>query len=352
MSVQANDEVKIPQARGSLLILVGVILVSASADILLIAAGLQNMLPVPILLALHMGIAPFIWLATRNCDPTLSAMAVIANMTLGPVGALGTLLLAVSLASGRKSSASSLAEWHNKLAKPSEVDLAQQLSQAIREGRMLEPGEVCPASFQEVSQYGSVAQRQTMLGLVSQRFDPAFSETLRQELRSEQAAVRVSAAAVFSKLRDKNRQQMGAGKPLPDVLTPSDAYERGIALARGVKSGLLDPADLVAARVQSLDLLMRARPRATEADELEEVICTLLFDAERYQALQERLDAIDPGHSAILRSLHARLLMKAGRVTEAAEMIRRRQGNSVRLNLSRRADGEHALLSLRHGDGQ
>jgi hypothetical protein len=191
-----------------------------------------------------------------------------------------------------------------------------------------------------------------MLGLVSQRFDPAFSTVLRQELRSEEAAVRVSAAAVFSKLRDKNRLQMGAGKPLPDVLTPKDALERGLALARGVKSGLLDPADLIAARIQSLELLLRARPRAIDADELEEVICTLLFDAERYQALEERLAAIDPGHSAVLRSLHARLLMKAGRMAEAAEVIRRPHGNSVRLNLSRRADGDHALLSLRHGDGQ
>ena len=351
MNIQGNGEIKLPQAHGSIFILVGVVLVSASADILLIAAGLQNLAPLPILLALHVGIAPFIWLATRNCDPTLSAMAVIANLAMGPVGALGTLLLSASLA-GSKSSASSLADWHSKLAKPSQVDLAQQLSQAIKEGRLLEPGAVSPASFQEVSQYGSVAQRQTMLGLVSQRFDPGFSAILRQELRSEEAAVRVSAAAVFSRLRDKNRLQMGAGKPLPDVLTPKDAQERGIALARGVKSGLLDPADLTAARIQSLDLLQRARPRATEADELEEVICTLLFEAGHHQALQERLAAIDTGQSAVLRSLHARLLMKAGRMAEAAEVIRRPQGNSVRLNLSRRAEGDHALLSLGHGDGQ
>jgi hypothetical protein len=43
--------------------------------------------------------------------------------------------------------------------------------------------------------------------------------------------------------------------------------------------------------------------------------------------------------------------MKAGRMAEAAEMMRRRQDNSVRLNLSRRADDDHALLSIRHGDG-
>jgi DNA-directed RNA polymerase subunit F len=339
------------KARGLRLRLTGVILGSAVADGLLIAAGLHDLLPLPILLVLHFSLVPFIWLATRSCDPTLSAMAIISVAAMGPVGAVGTLLLAVALLPAREPSASSLAGWHGKLAKPFQVDLAERLSQAISEGRLIEPGKTAPVSFQEVSQQGSVAQRQTMLGIISQRFDPSFSTVIRQELTSKEAAVRVSAAAVFTKLRDKNRVLMGAGGPIPDVLTPNEAQERGIALARGVKSGLLDPADLEAARNRSLELLLLARPHATEADELEELISTLLIEEGRYEDVAERLAAIDPGSSSILRSVYAQLLMKAGRMTEAAEMMQRRHDNSVRLNLARRAD-DHALLSIRHGDRQ
>jgi hypothetical protein len=337
------------KARGLGLRLTGVILGAAVADGLLIAAGLHDLLPLPVLLVLHLSLIPFIWLATRSCDPTLAAMALISIGAMGPIGGVGTLLLAVALLPLRDASASSLAEWHGKLAKPFQVDLAERFSQAILEGRLLEPGESAPVSFQQVSRQGSVARRQTMLGIISQRFDPTFSAVLRQELTSAEAAVRVSAAAVFTKLRDKNRVQMGAGGPMPDVLTPTEAIERGIALARGVRSGLLDPADLEAARNRSLELLLLARPRATEADELEELISTLLVEAGRYEDVAERLIAVDPGDSSILRSLHAQLLMKAGRTKEAAEMMRRRQDNSVRLNSARRTD-DHALLSIRHGD--
>jgi hypothetical protein len=351
MNSDGQDGNAPPKARGLGLRLAAVILGSVVADGVLIAAGLLNLLPLPILLVVHLSLVPLIWLTARNCDPSLLAMALISVAAMGPIGGLGTLLLAAALVPARKSPTSSLADWHGKLAKPFQVDLAERLSQAITEGRLLEPNETAPVSFQQVSQHGSVAQRQTMLGIVSQRYDPSFSAVLRRELTSEEAAVRVSAAAVFTKLRDKNRVQMGAGRAVPDVLTPAEALERGIALARGVKSGLLDPADLTAARHSSLELLLLARPRATESDELEELISTLLLEAGLYQALEERLTAVDPGSSSVLRSLHARLLMRAGRMAEAAEMMRRRQDNSVRLNLARRAD-DHALLSIRHGDGQ
>jgi hypothetical protein len=351
MSGRSYGESERPRGKAASFVLVGVIVVTLLVDMLLIAAGLQDQLPLPALLVLHLSLAPFIWLTTRKCDPSLAGMALIAIMAMGPVGALGTLLLAIRLAPGRKSADGSLAEWHLKLAKPVKTDLAQELSQAVSEGRMVERGSLEPANFQAVSQFGSVSQRQTMLGLVSQRFDPGFSALLRQELRSEEAAVRVSAAAVFTKLRDRNRIRMAVGKRLPNLLTADDARERGIALARGLRSGLLDQSEVESARDQSLELLLQARPRVSETDELEELISTLLFEARRFQELEKRLATIDPGNSSILRSLQARLLMRAGRMSEAAKVMRHHQAGSVRLNLTRRLDSEHALLAHRQEDG-
>jgi hypothetical protein len=287
----------------------------------------------------------------RGCDSTLAGIAVIAVAVMGPVGALGTLALAFSLAAGgNDAAAASTGDWHEKLARPVTSDPARELAQAIEEGRLPGPGERQVRSFSEIARSGSVGERQTMLGIISQRFDPAFSGVLRRELTSAEAAVRVSAAAVFTKLRDRNRIAMGAGRPLPDILPPGEAQERGLALARGVMSGLLDPADLEAARSEAIDLLLLARPRAETADPLEEVIATLLFEAGRLGELQARLAAIDTSGSPLLRSLHARLLMRAGRTMEAAEVLRHGQDNSVRLNAARRIESDRALLAQRHGE--
>ncbi len=78
----------------------------------------------------------------------------------------------------------------------------------------------------------------------------------------------------------------------------------------------------------------------------------MLFEAERFRRCRSAWPQLIPDSPRPFAVLHARLLMKAGRMAEAAEVIRRRQGNSVRLNLSRRTDGDHALLSFGHGDGQ
>src|SRR4051812_14348221 len=189
MSNDVQDKKVPPKARGLGFTLAAVILGSAVAGGCLIGAGLLWLVPLPILLVLHLSFVPFIWLIARtgNCDPTLSALALISVAAMGPVGAVGTLLLAVALVPGRQSSTSSLADWHGKLAKPVQNNLAERLSQAITEGRLLDPGETTPVSFQQVSQQGSVAQRQTMLGIVSQRFDPGFSDILRRELKSDEA---------------------------------------------------------------------------------------------------------------------------------------------------------------------
>jgi hypothetical protein len=352
MSVPGHGKDNISSGGAASFALVGVVLVAFIFDTALIVAALQDRLPLLVLLAFHLSLTPFIWIATRRCDQTLAGMALVAITVMGPIGAVGTLLLAASLAYGRKPAEDSLAAWHVKLAKPIETDLAQTLSQAVSEGRMVERGQLETANFQAISQFGSVAQRQTMLGLISQRFDPGFSATLRRELKSEEAAVRVSAAAVFSKLRDRNRVQMAAGKQLPSLLTSSDARARGVALARGLRSGLLDTSEVESARDQSLDLLLQARPRASEVDDLEEMISTLLFEAARFGELQERLTAVDLGNSSILRSLYARVLMKQGRMSEAAQVVRPLQASSVRLNFTRRVDSEHALLAHRQEDGQ
>jgi len=338
---------QVGKASRSGLVLASVALLSLLFDGLLIAIGLRGLLPTLLLIVLHLGLAPVIWLMTRNCEPATSALAVVSVLVLGPVGGLGMLFMARATARANNDDQDPLAEWHDRLAKPVEVDLPQRLTQAINEGRLLPPGHAVPMSFADISRYGSTQQRQAMLGLISQHFDPGFSLVLRQELVSQEAAVRVSAAAVFSKLRDRNRQLMGAGGPVPDILPPGEAEKRGMALARGVRSGLLDPADLVATRIRSIELLLVARPQATKADGVEETIASLLYDAGRFDLLDERLSTLDLDNSRILHDLYARVLMRSGRSSDSASVMRSRRDGTSRPNIGRR--GGSPLLSSRTG---
>ena len=316
------------------------------ADLALIAAGLAGRAPVGALIAVHLLAGPAVWLSAKGgADSTLPSVALVAVTVLGPVGALGTLLLAACLAWPRRAEAS-VRDWQRKLSEPFEGDLAQRLSQAISEGRLFEPGrQVDAASFQQIGASGTMPQRYAMLGLISQRFDPRLTPALRQALKSDVSAVRVSAAAVFSKLRDKNRKQMMAAQPFPDLLTARDAEDRGMILARGVLSGLLDPSDMDAARLKSLDLLRAARPEATVADRLEEVIATLLSEAQCEGELDERLRSLDPADSTVIRRLKEQSLMRAGRYDEMAEVMKSDRGGSVRLNSVRAFANTNALLS-------
>lgn len=322
-------------------------------DLALIFAAVTGRAPLAALLTLHFFVGPAVWLVTRGeGGATLPSVALVAITAMGPIGALGTLLLAAYLA-WPGHSRKPVRDWQETLSKSYEGDLPQKLAQAISEGRLFEPGQQSDtSSFQQVANDGSVTQRYAMLGLVSQRFDPGFTPALRLALKSDVSAVRVSAAAVFSKLRDKNRIQMMEGQPVPDLLTVQDAAKHGLILARGVVSGLLDPADLAAARKKSLSFLLLARPRATVADELEEIISTLLYDSGNGPALDERLALLDAADSQVIRRLKALLHMRAGRHDQMVETMGPRSGTPVRLNSIRPADGGRPLLSALKGDSQ
>jgi hypothetical protein len=321
-------------------------------DLALIYAGMADSAPIAALVTMHLLVGPAVWLATRSgSDPTMPSVALVAVTVMGPIGALGSLLLAACLAwPGR--SKKPLGDWQLTLFKSFEGDLPEKLSLAIAEGRLFEPGRQSDAaSFQQIASSGSVTQRYAMLGLVSQRFDPSFTPALRQALKSEVSAVRVSAAAVFSKLRDKNRLRMMEGLPDPDLLSMQDAEKKGLILARGAASGLLDPVDLDTARKKSLNFLLLARPNATIADRLEEIICTLLDDLGSQSVLDERLKLLDPADSQIIRRLKAQCHMRNGRHDLLLETIKPQAGSPVRFNSVRRPVKGQPLLSVLQGDG-
>lgn len=173
------------QKRSSEALLALTLCVAFAADLALIAAGALGEAPVALLLGMHFLLGPAVLLVAKGTgDAALRAVALVAVTVLGPLGSLGTMLLAAVLALPGRPQAQ-VRDWQDAISAPSEADLPQRLSTAIAEGRLFEPGrQSAAASFQQIAETGSVRQRYAMLGLVSQRFDPRLARLCSKRSRA------------------------------------------------------------------------------------------------------------------------------------------------------------------------
>ena len=228
---------------------VALIFVAMAADVAILIAAAKDLAPISALIVAHALIGPTFWAVSRTRgEATIATMGMVTMAIMGPLGAFGTLMLAIG--SRRQEQRQPDHEWYGVLAAhaPKERDLPNELWQSLAEGRARESSAATVQDFRQVMSKGSLAEKQAMLGLISKRFDPAYAGVLKEALRSEEPVIRVSAAAVYSKLRETNRKQMIVEDGEPQFLLEKDALKRGFALASGAYSGLLDFADAERAR--------------------------------------------------------------------------------------------------------
>lgn len=336
--------------------LIAVALVLAvAADLGLLFAADMQLAPMAVLASAHFLVGPLFWLVGRQRgETTIATIGLVAITVMGPLGALGCLFLAINLRNTGQSNVEDKG-WYSVLSahEQREQDLPKELWQSISEGRARELATTTPMTdFQQIMSKGSVAQQQAMLGVISKQFDPAYSDVLKTALRSEEPVVRVSAAAVFSKLRETNRKRMIAGADDPDILEKDKAIERGMALARGAFSGLVDAAAADKARVEALQILQSVRPAATVADAIEEVICTLLIGAGHDREIEQRLAGLDVSDFSVLRDLKLRALMRTGNYRDIPEALFKKRSNAIRLDRARYNKDNRALLALSDDSGK
>jgi hypothetical protein len=224
----------------------------------------------------------------------------------------------------------------------SENNLSRKLWEEIADGRARELASATVPDFRHVMANGSIAEQQAVLGLIAKNFDPSHADVLREALRSEHAAVRVSAAAVFSKLQDSTRKTLRAAD---SGAAQTQILERARALARGSMSRLLDDASSEAARGEAIELLLSLRPTATAADDFEQLLCQLLMQDGRHAEVESRLSYLDPRELNKLQRLRAQALMRTGNHREIPRALSQRSPNTIRLDTLRHSIGERALLA-------
>lgn len=296
------------------------LLLAAIADAAVLAAAYRAALPLPAALVAHGLIAASCWLfRDPRRDRSAAILAMLSMLAMGPLGALGSLALLGYLRRARPGDAS-LQGWYRVLSFAGEADPAGTVHDAITEGRAFLPNAARLCDFATVMASGSIAQRQALLGTISQRFHPDYLPILQAALKSPDAAVRVSAAAVFAKLREGNRKRF---KRAGGADTTGDApLGRARALASCARAGFLDADEAARARSEAVELLLLLRPTVTEIDATEELLCGLLLDAGRHGEIRERYGAA--GNSALspsLRDLLARALMRSQRYFEVHRIV-------------------------------
>lgn len=224
--------------------------------------------------------AVYIWRgrgAISDLMPYFLPMA--ATAAAGPVGALFA-AIALRIRSRSKTAAQHLLDdWYERIALAGDVDPVTALYNTVAMGRAVLTSDTPPAIFDEVMQRGSLADRQTALGLIARHFSPSYAPALRHALVSPEPVIRVQAAAVAVKVRaglkDSLSQELGeagsvtAGSPAAASLAASlDAMaetgllededrDRSRAVSRRLTSGIAD--GLIAGSVKPADIPPAAR---------------------------------------------------------------------------------------------
>jgi hypothetical protein len=312
------------------------LVIAVVADVALLALWQTKVVSGAVIIAAHLALALGVFMLpgwrTRPAEAVMSSLSILV---MGPLGAVGALVL---LSAGSRAPEGS-AESDEGTYRKASPQFAKTLA-AIGEGRAIGKLDGLPTSFAGLIAHGDLSDKQSLLGLISQRYTPDHLATLKHALNSDEAPVRVSAAAVYAKLKEVNRSKVR----LAGASEGADPLSRAHQLASAARSGLLDEAYAEAARESALGLLLDLRPAATIPDEIETLICGLMAEAARYDEAETRLSTLGDTLPSQLQSIAVIVQMRSHRFDRLASLA----GRSARG--APPASSGKPLLSLARGE--
>jgi hypothetical protein len=94
-----------------------------------------------------------------------------------------------------------LSDWYERIAFSTETNAMSRLSDHVLTGRAIDLDLEPARPFAELIESGSVADKQSILGLIARKFHPDYLPALQRALVSDEPVIRVQAAAVAAKIR-------------------------------------------------------------------------------------------------------------------------------------------------------
>lgn len=194
-----------PPARDHRLEVMAVATATAAIELVTLAVITRLRLPPVWLVVIHLVVMALLarWLLglTRaGRDLRMPQLLFLVTLVSGPIGATLS-LLALPFAARRTEPSPLLDAWYERIAQSVSVDTATRLSDNVASGRTIDVAAPPPIAFTDVIEQGSLAERQTALGLIARKFHPAYAPALSAALKSHEPVVRVQAAAVAARVR-------------------------------------------------------------------------------------------------------------------------------------------------------
>jgi hypothetical protein len=190
-----------------------------------------------------------LWRARMAPDLSPQALAVLATLIAGPLGAALAAAALASLARERPNR-DLLEAWYDRISLAGELDPVTQLYNSVAMGRAVQTTTAMPQRFEVVMTEGSLSDRQAALGLIARKFEPSYAPALRLALVSPEPVIRVQAAAVAVKVRGELKSSIESALARAEAghLAPAQQAELAYRIAAMAHSGLLEDTDHAQAR--------------------------------------------------------------------------------------------------------
>lgn len=156
--------------------------------------------------ALHLLASLLPLVTVRNCgqegrDERLAWLGSLMVLTLGPVGALGTLWATLMYAHYRRD-AKPFDEWYRSILPQRDVSRSEHLVERLSAWGQREEGRREPVPFPEILSNGTRADKQLAIALMARNYNPAFAPAFKQALADKDNAVRVQAASAITRIEE------------------------------------------------------------------------------------------------------------------------------------------------------
>ncbi len=217
-------------------------------EAILMAAGVAAAIPPVAALALHGVIVIALAVVTARARGTPDAgtlfMATLVIAVTGPFGALGAWLLPWLARTGRESP-KLLDEWYERISNSTATDRLTLRSDHVAIGRAADLGAPPPDRLDTLFASHNIAAQQTALGMIARHFHPDYIPALRLALNSSEPIVRVQAAAVTARVRDKINAHLsdGLAKANAESTHPAEALALIDEVVTCANSGLIGDTD-------------------------------------------------------------------------------------------------------------
>jgi hypothetical protein len=186
-----------------------------SCAVLAYAMSHESVLALVLLLHLAVLALPA-WMLWRSVqagrDLTVRALLLITTAVAGPIGALGSLLLALAL--WRHAPRPwRLQHWYDYISGVVARRRVARLYDELISGRLPPDPAAAVPRFNPILHDTSLEDQQRVLAVIGRRYHPDFRATLRRAMRHKNGFIRAQAAAIASRLSPEERARLWSVSP-------------------------------------------------------------------------------------------------------------------------------------------